>query len=391
MNELRSHIVNRSLLIFWLLGCAQLLHAQKINKTVVYHSNGNTLKESIEQIAQQAGVSPLYLGNLETDKPVVINCESCDLSVALTELLEPHGMRFVLVDDQLIIKEIKKISRPKIVNGRVIDRETNLPLHWATVHFPTSLRGSVCDADGQFSIPVLSEQSGDTLIISRIGYKKQSITLDEMMLNESQIYLERDDVIIPAFTIDGSSFISTTLGTKKRKAHSSIYLDSNGQKVAIEFTEANEGTISSASFFLTKEGNNLAPFRVRLYAKDSINQGPGRELLNDFLIAYPYGKDGWFEVDLDHYNLSYPSEGIFVAMEGITSMENEDLRMISSSNKKQDQLSLLSYGQRLGVRKSKKCRTWHYSLSNTWFQLPESKFDAMISLRLTKRKEVDNE
>jgi hypothetical protein len=178
------------------------------------------------------------------------------------------------------------------------------------------------------------------------------------------------------------------MGNHKRIPSGSFYLDTHGQQTAfyIQNETKKSGSLQSVSFYLSKKGNTDAPFRVHIYAPDSISGKPGVELLPEIVIMKPDHGKGWFKVDLSRYKIVLPNDGIFVAIEGIFpgdyDMTSDDSFLTSFAETEaipdEFERETISYGQQIGFSGGMNF-TWHYSIDRKWFQLKKKHFNAMIS------------
>jgi len=129
-----------------------------------------------------------------------------------------------------------------------------------------------------------------------------------------------------------------------------------------------------------------ADFRYRP-EKDKMT---GNDLLQEMVVVKPYGKAGWYAVDLHHHYIPVSSPGFFIAMEGVFPNDYDfyaqgddftDIAKTSPETEIEDSPTMISYGQRLGYTKSRRNEnnTWHYSLDHTWFQLKKQLFSVMVA------------
>jgi len=81
------------------------------------------------------------------------------------------------------------------LSGQVLDSKTNQPLPFASVGFKNTLKQTVADVNGKFSI----ESDGDDIIIviSAVGYAEQEYTVSKNSSNNLTFYLE----LKPAFAL----------------------------------------------------------------------------------------------------------------------------------------------------------------------------------------------
>ena len=71
----------------------------------------------------------------------------------------------------LIATGVSFAQQEKVLNGKVSDFATFMPVESASVYVQNSTIGTVSNVDGKFSLVVPPKYVNDTLVISSIGYK----------------------------------------------------------------------------------------------------------------------------------------------------------------------------------------------------------------------------
>lgn len=82
-------------------------------------------------------------------------------------------------------------QQEKVLNGKIVDFATFMPIESASVYIQNSTIGTVSNVDGKFSLVVPPKYVGDTLVISSIGYKSFKTAVADYIPNED-IFLEED-------------------------------------------------------------------------------------------------------------------------------------------------------------------------------------------------------
>jgi hypothetical protein len=227
-------------------------------------------------------------------------------------------------------------------------------------------------------------------MVSSLGFYKMSFLASAFKKEaEHVVYLRRRIIDLEELKVKASDYKTVKVGNKGILSFGSIYIDTQGQQTAlfIENKKKKKGTVSSASFYLSKKGNTNSPFRVRIYEREKLSAKPGEDLLKEVIIAKPNIDGGWFKVDLSQFHIEAPEDGFFVAIEGIYPYDymQEDAGFEDVSDDEMIPNSV-SYGQRLGYSKKNGKNTWHYSLAHTWFQLKEQNYNVMISAEIQIKK-----
>lgn len=119
----------------------------------------------------------------------------------LQEMFRHSNITYQIVDGNKVLlrreQEVYANNGLQIVQGYVKDKFQK-PLSFAGVSIPNSTRGTYTDEDGFFKIPI--DQSTEFLQIHYLGYKTQSIPVDEFV-GEYVVEMETDDVPLDLVTI----------------------------------------------------------------------------------------------------------------------------------------------------------------------------------------------
>ncbi|TCK66756.1 carboxypeptidase-like protein [Winogradskyella wandonensis] len=85
---------------------------------------------------------------------------------------------------------------------KVVDKEDNFPIAYATIQFRVSPNGIIADEEGDFRVPYKYKVINDSLIITSIGYKTKIVDLESVKDNKINLILmeskteELDEIII---------------------------------------------------------------------------------------------------------------------------------------------------------------------------------------------------
>ncbi len=171
-------------------------------------------------------------------------------------------------------------------------------------------------------------------------------------------------------------------------------MDTHGQQTALFIDNARDtaGRVVKVSYYLSKKGNMNAPFRIRIYKKDTATNAPSDDLLKEIVVVKPETNDhGWFDINISRFNVTLPKEGFFVAMEGVYPDDFDNVYtgsdfvtdgLSGARDYEIDDLDLVSFGQRLGYNRKGENSTWHYSITGEWFQVNKKNFNAMIATEI---------
>lgn len=374
---------------------------QILDSVITVQFNSSHFIECLHDISNQCGITFGYRKSLiDTIENVTFRSNGTTLKYLLDTLCIPRGIGYTYNNNQILLKKRKdKIY----LKGCILSSTDSLAISYATLSLKGKSSGTIADYKGVYQWELSEKCVNDTVIISSMGYSRKYLTMKELLAyNSAYLFLGEAPIKIDTVFIRNKKSRIDVLGNKGNRASGSIYLDTHGQQTGLhmENKTGNEGFLLTVSTYLVKDGNLTAPFRLRIYTVDSMKGIPVNDVLDEILIVKPKGEEGWFEIDVSQYNLIFPERGLFIAVEGIfpneyeyylgsdefTDIKNKNLDTPIEDNKP---LSI-SYGQQIGYNRRLSDRTWHYSLSHTWFQLRKQQngvlIKAAVSFEKQKRK-----
>lgn len=384
-------MICRTLILFLLMFPAILQGQDFTNRSIALQVRDMPLKDVLDQISEYSGVYFTYAGNLPAlEKKISLNIDKVPLNKLLNDLFFGEDVVFSFYSNQVILKKKPEPVKSFPVRGIVLTMGTEQPVEFASLQFKVSKRGTVAGIDGKFEIIASQSELTDSISFYCIGFEPHTISVKALIsMDQHTIYLTPKSIELNTVELSVKKAETYREGNKGM-AMGSLYLDTHGQQVALfmENRKKKPGRIMHLSFFLSGKGNTEAPFRIRVYGICDSLKSPGQELLPDILVVKPVSGRGWFEVDVSKYNIRFPENGIFIAMEGI--YPGDYVQFLQSAGGNQSSLTgnddfiegSLEYGQRLGYNRFAKNETWHYSLSHTWFQLDRKLFNVMISAEI---------
>jgi hypothetical protein len=366
------------------------IHAQNpLKKRISLSFSNKSLEEVVLQIQNSEGIAFSYSKNIiRLDKKVSGNYRDVPLAELLDILFNDANIIYVIKAGMIVLQPKPQNIDKLILTGTVRSMDNEQPIEYAGIRLKNSGKGAITDKNGNFSFQVKKSELIDSIEVSSLGYEKEEYIASGFTEGSNHVvYLKLKELKLQTVQINASDFRLKNIGNHSIFSFGSIYIDTQGQQTAlfIENKRGKKAIISSVSFYLSDKGNAESPFRVRIYERDSISGKPGKDLLKEMLIAKPK-ESGWFKIDVSQFNIDVPSEGFFVAIEGM--YPNEYMRNNNPENEynNDDAPVTISYGQRLGYSKKKGEDTWHYSLAHKWFQLKENNFHVMISAEIQHRR-----
>lgn len=154
-----------------------------------------------KEIEKESGYRFAYSNDIIPGGNVVdISLKDTPVSEVLNKVLTPANLRYRFVEETgvIIISGLRAASAAIIVKGRVISKEGGTALPGVTVAVKGKSTGTLTNADGRYEISVAS---GDVLVFSYYGMKKQEVTVTGDTLD---VQLEKDEkdleeVVITAY------------------------------------------------------------------------------------------------------------------------------------------------------------------------------------------------
>lgn len=164
----------RTLLVFFLLLAAQLLHSQKLTLTV----KDMPLEKVFQTIQQQVQYEFVYtLELLKSSRPVTLNIRNATLLATLNEVFAAQPLTFQLDGKYILVKRKEAVSTQQGFNlrGKVVS-ETGTPVVGATVVVMDASRSAVTNDNGDFTLNNINGNA--RLIITSIGYYGEEVQLN---------------------------------------------------------------------------------------------------------------------------------------------------------------------------------------------------------------------
>ena len=121
---------------------------------------------------------------------------------------------------------------------------------------------------------------------------------------------------------------------------------------------------------LTNSSIKNAKFNIRLYAVDE-KGAPGKFLYDKNIIVFPKKRKRKTEIDLSKYNIAFPKEGFFIAVEWLIIESNKsESTLIDKRKGHKKRTKVFSYEPSFGTVSSNNYENaWSKSKGRTWTQL----------------------
>ncbi len=215
------------LLSFLLLAGSLAIAAKPKAQNVTIAVKNAPLKEVLTQVEQQTGVFFAAPANIFfRTKPVTITVANTSLTSFLNTVLKDQPLTYRMEDNTVFLSpnlpvhaSNSKTTLPEAVagtairiTGRVTDARTGEPLIGATVWLKGTKKGTVTNAQGEFSIEA---EPGNVLVISSLGFISTEVSIGTFTnLNiKLSVSIEsmKDVVVTGMYTRKASTFNGATI------------------------------------------------------------------------------------------------------------------------------------------------------------------------------------
>lgn len=198
---------------------------------------------------------------------------------------------------------------------RVVDSSTKEAIPYATLTSKSFY--AVSNMYGQIQLP----SNVDSISVRCVGYEQRDLRVRDIKSEKGEftVYLTPKSYSIDEVRITPTRIKKIQLGYFKQTS-SSIYQSSWGGQVALYFPPDSKSRlvglpIGTVSYFIRPSHNPQKKFRVRLYAVNASNGSPSEDLLPEAVYASAKRGNDWVKVDVRKYNIQFPSDGFFAALE----------------------------------------------------------------------------
>jgi len=269
-------------------------------------------------------------------------------------------------------------SFSQVVKGIVIDSETTVPIPYAEIY--TEKFGCITGEKGQYHFDSNLIKDSDSIYFRCLGYETSILSIrDFISSNSYNIKLERKEYEINEAKVYAEEIRTKAVkkGFYKKEAHGIFGTSGvSGYEVAVYIDNSKEknGKIKKLYYFIHKQGRPTDKFRIHLYSAIDKDTEPQEELLPESILVNAEKGNSWVEVDIEKFNIDYPQNGFFVALEFL-----KDTFAVAEYNKS----GFWKGGDKLNLgmnsEKENQGYTWTYNFDERkWTQKLPSRKDIII-------------
>lgn len=174
-----------------------------LDRKVHLVKNKGTVYELLKQISDQTGYLFIYDSQLiENDRVVKIAKGEYTLREAIYRITGNNRLQIDLLDEHLLLRQADKqndVNRtvvnvkqhtPLTISGSLYDKETEMPIPFASVSVLHTSIGTVTNQDGEYQLLAPDSLHNSNVRFSHIGYESQEIALDLLQGQHIRIALK---------------------------------------------------------------------------------------------------------------------------------------------------------------------------------------------------------
>lgn len=204
-------------------------------------------------------------------------------------------------------------------DGKVISK-TKESIPYANIIEVNRSFGVAADMHGRFELQQ-PKSILDTcfLKISALGYR-DTIIHASSLYQDCVVILTKASLLLQEVSITSGKGNSYCLGVDRKcivlcGGWPGVY---PGQQYGLFIKSSIDGIkVNSIEVYIKKEGSPTSPFRIRIYAFDSITELPGNDILTKQYIGRAKKGNEWVSINIKNENIFIPKQGIVVAVEWI--------------------------------------------------------------------------
>ncbi len=209
------------------------------------------------------------------------------------------------------------------------------PVKFASVAIRNSNNGTYTNLSGEFTI---SCNSADSLTMSAIGYRKSIYHCSSL---SDTILLEEEPMQLPEVIVSSKEQRQhTTLLGLYNKNRTGAYTGAIAAALYIDNTGRLNAHLSKTFFKLSKVSwiYSKKPkyykllVRLKLYKRNAFDRSPGEEVLTHDITQEISEKQTDIVFDIDSFNIPFPSDGIFVAIEFLGYYTGDQFKAFNSND-----------------------------------------------------------
>lgn len=230
-------------------------------------------------------------------------------------------MKFIYI---FLFVPLLSLAQAQVAKGVVLDANTQKTIPYVNISVVNSKAGTSSNREGNYALIIYSEDLDKIMKISSLGYQNREIEVSEFLkltqihlqssieaLDEIVITKKRDDKWVEVNPLHKGQ-IYGGFGAGTRPWNIGLYFPYKSNYKQTPWLKSLVVHINENVFKNQRESK----FRIRVYAVDN-NGLPGKDLIYQNIIITVSKDQDFVLVDLSRHNLKIPTNGLYVALEGL--------------------------------------------------------------------------
>lgn len=227
------------------------------------------------------------------------------------------------------------------LKGKILDRQSRLPLAYASVGVLNMPYGTVADSSGRYSFIVDRLGGLDSLQVSMVGYYSSRLAIADIIKTEgTEVLLEKKPEELQEVIIRNKEWQTEIVGRESAKKFLQVSLHKKGSadltigsEFGIRVNNSHSGAVlKNFNWFISE--NNFRKIKLRLNIYSVKDDMPDTLICKQQILVTLTGfKTGWNRINLDDYNIFINSDCIVTLqwLEGYTDNTKKPLTMVPAA------------------------------------------------------------
>lgn len=215
-------------------------------------------------------------------------------------------------------------AQEQVAKGLIVDKDTKAPVPYVNISILESQIGTSSDEDGKYSLALKDDHLNKKVNLSSLGYKDSTLAVS-VFLKQKEILLQPiaealEEVVI--FEKFEEEFIEINK-IKRNKLRGGYAAGSKPWILALHFPYNNKYSktkyLNHLKVYVNRSGfikRYKSKFRIRIFEVNDKGM-PGDDMLMNDIIVETTKKQKEVVIDLSEFNIVFPKEGLFIALEGL--------------------------------------------------------------------------
>lgn len=219
-----------------------------------------------------------------------------------------------------LLMSLLSFAQEQTVSGFVLDQNGNAPIPYVNISILKSQEGTSSDVDGSFKLLLSEVDKSKYVKFSSLGYKDSTISA-ATLLGQKTIYLEPltellDEVVLTKRLEEQTIKVNPITEEDLCQGFGSHAKNPWILALYFPFEEHYEATdyLKTVHFYFGNFKNIKSKFRLRLFSIGD-NGLPEDDLLKENVVIELKKKQKLADIDISDYNIIFPRDGFYVAVE----------------------------------------------------------------------------